>query len=190
MQRLFFAIWVNFIYYKSTIHPLRVKNIDSNSRLVVNEDSNCKFRVKWVNNTAIQRLHDALKPRFTPLKSYLFFFTANSFRRQISMKLFYEYTVIFFNLSPISNHLHPPQVENCDSNSRLVVDEEDYGKFRLKRVNWKIQVFYYAYRVRITLPLWQGAERMNDVLNCHIACLALPILSDCPTRHFACQYIT
>ena len=39
------------------------------------------------------------------------------------MKLFYEYMVIFSNFSPTSNHLHPLQVENCDSNSRLVVDE-------------------------------------------------------------------
>ena len=42
--------------------------------------------------------------------------------------------VIFFNFSPTSNHLHPLQVENCDSNSRLVVDEDDYGKFRIERV--------------------------------------------------------
>ena len=40
--------------------------------------------------------------------------------------------VIFFNFSPTSNHLHPLQVENCDSNSRFVVD--DYGKFRIERV--------------------------------------------------------
>ena len=32
----------------------------------------------------------------------------------------------------ISTHLHPLQVENCDSNSRLVVDEDDNGKFRLE----------------------------------------------------------
>ena len=30
---------------------------------------------------------------------------------------------------------HPLQVENCDSNLRLVVDEDDNGKFRLERVN-------------------------------------------------------
>ena len=35
---------------------------------------------------------------------------------------------IFFNFSPTSTHLHPLQVENCDSNSRLVVDENDNGK--------------------------------------------------------------
>ena len=42
--------------------------------------------------------------------------------------------VIFLNFSLTSNHLHPLQVENCDSNSRLVVDEDDNGKFRLERV--------------------------------------------------------
>ena len=42
--------------------------------------------------------------------------------------------IIFFNLPPTLNHLHPLQVENCDSNSRLVLDEDDNGKFRLERV--------------------------------------------------------
>ena len=60
--------------------------------------------------------------------------TAEGFRMKISMKLFYQYIVIFFNFSPTSNHLHPLQVENCDSNSRLVVDEDDNGKFKLERV--------------------------------------------------------
>ena len=51
------------------------------------------------------------------------------------MKLVYQYIAIFFIFSPTSSHLHPLQVENCDSNSRLVVDEDDYGKFRPERVN-------------------------------------------------------
>ena len=42
---------------------------------------------------------------------------------------------ISFNFSPTSSHLHPLQVENCNSNSRLVVDEYDNGKFRLEKVN-------------------------------------------------------
>ena len=50
------------------------------------------------------------------------------------MKLVYRYMAIFFIFSLTSNHLHPLQVENCDSNSRLVVDEDDNGKFRLERV--------------------------------------------------------
>ena len=42
--------------------------------------------------------------------------------------------VIFFNFSLNSNHLHPLQVENCDSNLWLVVDEDDNDKFKLERV--------------------------------------------------------
>ena len=52
----------------------------------------------------------------------------------ISMKLVYQYMAIFFTFPPTSNHLHPLQVENCGSNSRLVVDEDDNGKLRLERV--------------------------------------------------------
>ena len=60
-----------------------------------------------------------------------------TFWSKISMKLFYQHMTqltIFFNFSPTSGHLHPLQGENCDSNSRLVVDEDDHGKFRLERV--------------------------------------------------------
>ena len=53
-------------------------------------------------------------------------------------KIFPEAVVIIaiscFHLSRTSSHLHPLQVENCDSNSRLVMDEDDNGKFRLERV--------------------------------------------------------
>ena len=42
---------------------------------------------------------------------------------------------IFFHLSPAASHFHPLQVGNCDSNSRLVVDENDSGELRLERVN-------------------------------------------------------
>ena len=52
----------------------------------------------------------------------------------ISMKLVYHYMAIFFTFSPTSNHLHPLQVEKCDSNSPLVVDEDDNGTFRPERV--------------------------------------------------------
>ena len=47
----------------------------------------------------------------------------------ISMKLVYQYMAIFFNFQTTSYHLHPLQVENCDSNSRLVVNEDDNGKY-------------------------------------------------------------
>ena len=55
---------------------------------------------------------------------------------KISMKLAYQYMAIFFNFPPTSSHLHPLQVENCDSNSRLVVDKDDNGKLRLEKVNY------------------------------------------------------
>ena len=48
------------------------------------------------------------------------------------MKLVYWYMAIFLNFSPTSYHLHLLQVEYGDSNSRLVVDEDDYDKFRVK----------------------------------------------------------
>ena len=44
---------------------------------------------------------------------------------------------IFLHFSHTSSHLYPLQVENCDSNSRLVVDKDDNGKFRPERVNHK-----------------------------------------------------
>ena len=53
------------------------------------------------------------------------------------MELSYQYISIFFIFLTTINHLHPLQVENCDSNSRLVVYEYDNGKFRLKRVKHK-----------------------------------------------------
>ena len=45
-----------------------------------------------------------------------------------------KFLPIHSNFSPNSSHLHPLQVENCDSNSRLVVGEDDNGKFRLESV--------------------------------------------------------
>ena len=54
------------------------------------------------------------------------------------MKLINKYIAIFLTTS---SHLHPLQVENCDSNSRLVVNEDDNGKFRLEKVNVSCVVF-------------------------------------------------
>ena len=53
------------------------------------------------------------------------------------MKIFYhayQLLIIFFNLSTESSHFNPLHGENCDSNSRLVVDEDDNGEFRLEMV--------------------------------------------------------
>ena len=78
--------------------------------------------------------HDA---SFYILENRLNFPTTKGFGTKIPMKLFYQYVVNFFTFSPISSHLHPLQVENCDSNSRLEVDEDDNdnGKFRLERID-------------------------------------------------------
>ena len=46
--------------------------------------------------------HDAIKHHFTSLKTYLIFSQLGFFNRQISMKLFYEYVVIY----------HPAQTNN------------------------------------------------------------------------------
>ena len=51
------------------------------------------------------------------------------------MKLVFQYMVIFLNFLTTSSPLHPLQVENCGSNSRLVVD--DYGKVRIERDEWR-----------------------------------------------------
>ena len=63
------------------------------------------------------------------------FSSTKGFKMNISMKLVYHFMTIFFTFSPTSTHLHPPQVENCDSNSRLVVDEDDDVKSGLKGLN-------------------------------------------------------
>ena len=55
------------------------------------------------------------------------------------MKQVYQYIPIFIYFSATSNHIHPLQVENCDSNSRLVVDEDDNVKVRLERAKNSIE---------------------------------------------------
>ena len=50
------------------------------------------------------------------------------------MKLFCQYMAIFFNFSLTLSQLYPLEVGNCDSKTRLVVDEDDNGKFRPEKV--------------------------------------------------------
>ena len=61
------------------------------------------------------------------------------------MKLFDQYMAIFGNLSPSSNHLHSLQVENSDTNSRLVVDGDENGEFRPERFNENISLYCALY---------------------------------------------
>ena len=84
--------------------------------------------------------------------------TTRDFRIKKSMKLVYKYMAIFFKFSPTSNHLYPLQAENCDSNSRLVVDEDDNGKLRLERVN------YHSYRVFITYLLYYFVINIDHLI--------------------------
>ena len=78
--------------------------------------------------------------------------TGKGVRMKIFTQLFYQYMAFFFNFSPTSNHLHPLQVENCDSNSRLVEGEDNNGKFRNERVNVLYPFTWY------TPPLWAYAS--------------------------------
>ena len=71
---------------------------------------------------------------------------------KISMKLVYKYMAIFFKFSPTSSHFHPLQVENCDSNSRLAVDEDDNGKFRPERVENILVRYFQVSPPKITPP--------------------------------------
>ena len=73
-----------------------------------------------------------MKASFYITENTLNFSTTGSFR----MKIFRETGLLIHgNFSPTTNHLHPLQVENCDSNSRLVVDEDD-------NINYSIAVFH------------------------------------------------
>ena len=80
---------------------------------------------------------------------------------KISMKLVYQYMTIFFNFLPTSNHLHLLQVENCGSNSRLVVDEDDNGKLRLERVNRFPAKLSYLNVYKLELPQLKVGENYS-----------------------------
>ena len=86
----------------------------------------------------------------------------------------------FSHLPSTSSHLHPLQVEYCDSNSRLVVDEDDNGKFRIQRVKElkKADLF------KATLCIWRWSVltmccfSSDHILVCVITMLLLSINSD------------
>ena len=73
---------------------------------------------------------------------------------------------IFFTSSPTSNHLHPLQVENCDSNSRLVVDEDDSDKFRPERVKTLAvcTLRQIKYRHYILVLMFRNAENIYKIV--------------------------
>ena len=90
--------------------------------------------------------HDASKHHFASVKNDLTSYTSgfeNNFHRAVLI-----ITTYFLQVSPNSGNFHPLQVENCDSNSRLVVDENYKGKFKLERVNKRVLLFAIVCRAK------------------------------------------
>ena len=81
--------------------------------------------------------HDAPNHHFASLKNGLVSYTWGFYNENFHGTVLIPLIIIIslFHLPPTSSHFYPLQVENCDSNSRLVVDEDDNGKFSLERVN-------------------------------------------------------
>ena len=78
---------------------------------------------------------DALKQHFTSLKNRFNFPTTKGFRREISMKVVYQYMTIFLIFKPHQIIFIHYKSRIATAKSRLVVDEDDNDKFRLERVN-------------------------------------------------------
>ena len=70
----------------------------------------------------------------------------------ISMKLVYQYMVIFLTFSPTSSHLYPLHVEKF-SNLRLVVDEDDNDKFTFERIKGPKSLIYLFLLSIVSHPL-------------------------------------
>ena len=123
----YMAIFFNLPPTLNHLHSLQVENCDSNSRLVVDGDDNGKFRLERVKSSRCIKVSHYIS------ENRLDFPATKGLRREILIKLLYQFMAIFVNLAPNSSHLHPLQVENCGSNPRLVVDEDDNGKLGLER---------------------------------------------------------
>ena len=91
--------------------------------------------------------HDASKHHLASLEKIPNFLQLVVLVRQFLRKCLKNNT-IFFHLSPTVSHLHSLQVENCDSSSRLVVDEDDNGKLRLERVYFVVNPFIYLATIK------------------------------------------
>ena len=60
-----------------------------------------------------------------------------------------------FSFATHSSHLHPLQVEKCDRNLRLVVDEDNNSKLKIKSIISYVRPLGYE---RVYLPLHKVAE--------------------------------
>ena len=100
---------------------------------------------------------------------------------KISTNLVHQYMAIFFNFSLTSSHLHPLQVENCGSNSRLVVDEDDHGKLGIERVNLLVKYCCVALHGRCAIIIKRDLLRFSAALQvqwqlttvCHVVTFIL-----------------
>ena len=110
------------------------------------------FRPKALPRTLISlnplNPHDAWKQHFTSLKTDLILLQPRVFEWKFLWNWFTNALQFSLILSPTSNHLHPLQVENCDRNSRLVVDEDDNVKSGLIRLKHWRDCRGYNYGVR------------------------------------------
>ena len=86
------------------------------------------------------------------------------------MELFNNnYTILFFHFRPTLGHLHPLQGENCDRNSRLVVDGDANGEFGLERDkaasrynNYYLHLKSDLYRLEILILPPQKNSKKDD----------------------------
>ena len=74
--------------------------------------------------------HDALKNHFTFLKRDLIFLQLGVLEWIFPCNCSTNTRQFSLICHPFLNHLHPLQIENCVSNSRFVVGEDDSCKFR------------------------------------------------------------
>ena len=136
-----------------------------NSFWPLQHEQTCRCGLPLLCHYALTKI---IKASFYIPENRLNFPTTKGFIMNISMKLVYQYMAIFFNFSPTSNHLHPLQVENCDSNSRLVVDEDDNGKLRPVRVKL---------RDNARVNQYQRAEKMITIVADHLIKINATLLS-------------
>ena len=78
---------------------------------------------------------------------------------KIPMKLAHKYIRISFNFSTTSNILHSLQVKNCNSKSRLVVDEDKNGKIRCGMVIGEQLLSYLGTGQRAGFLSWKQISR-------------------------------
>ena len=110
--------------------------------------------------------HDASKHHFTSLKTDLIFLQPRVLEQKFPWNWFtsmWQFSLIF----------HPPQAffihyDNCDSNSRLVVDEDGNGKCRLVRVNALKYVYTMSNLALVASLEYQcyGSMTNINILNC------------------------